>query len=449
MTLNMESFKRYTYKNDSGELYKKLIKYPLEDILTQVFQIDADEQERILLNLYERLAILCVSNFSRYISVKYDVLKSIIDRIQQDSLHEAFLRLFAKTSAQFDKEAICIGLFTEMSDTWDLMYIEQGKYVVGLDYDNKSFLLIDRPNWSEILYMGEMQYKVKIGRISPQTYSKKLEGKQDHLLRICTDDVIRSRMLCLLSQYITPKTIRILPEVWMTHSVVTFYHIREYMPTEFYVDKLRGRRYILDRKGVRVKFQHGYQFKEIMFLEALNHKNRTVLLFRLTFSDGGQTSGFYDIDMDLFMTAFTDYKDYKKENRLIENLVLEMYTELVCDFPKDDNTIDCLMEDDDVDYDLIYRDSKNIHYSCEIYKDYENTGEHTGKRRKFTQKPHERIHTTRELPQGWKTSEKAKQLAELHNIELKEGETFVSSYEVGKHSVREEIKRTKVNKPIE
>jgi hypothetical protein len=443
VTLNLETFKKNVYRMNSQSLYDTLSKYPLEQILTEVFRVNADEKERVLLNAYEKLAVLCVTNFDKYKVVKYDYLKSIIKKVGDENLQEEFLRLFAKVIMQQESEAICLGLFTEMSDTWDLMYIEQGKYVVGLDYDNKSFLLQDRQDWEEILYMNEMQHKLRVGKISYQTYSKKMADKENKLLIICNDDVVRSRMLCLISQYITPKTIRILPKKWMYHQNIVFYGIREYKPTEYYIDKLNSKRYLLDRKGVTVKFENGCTFKEITFLETLDNNNQTVLLFRLTFPENGETIGFYDISSDVFLTAFSDYKEFSKENALIKNVVLEMYTELTCDFPKTDNPYGALLESENVDWDEEVSRSIFIHYSCEVFKVKEHDEDNlTRKRKAFTQRPHDRIHTTRDLPEGWKTSARARELAEQFNVELKDGETFVSPYKTGLHTIRKEIKRS-------
>jgi hypothetical protein len=450
LTLSLETYKKFIYSTTAKENLSKIEKYSLADVLAEVFRIEIEETERPLLNEYEKLAILNWSDPIAYANSKYRHLQKVIEKIELNGWQASFLRLFSGLFQDYtsrDLDGIYEFLFTELSDTWDLLYIKQGKYVVGIDYDQKTFLLQDRTSWSDLLYFYEQQYKYGVNRQTKASYIKNIGSyeKEQFYIRICDEDIFRSKMLCLLARYITPKSIGILPKVWLSHKQISLYETREFKPTEYYISLLQNRRYLLDRKGVKVSFQNGTVFEHLIFLEVLNHKNRTVLLFKYKLPmDDGESVGVYDIDANKFFTVYSDSSDREVRwyNEKFKNFILEVYTELTCDFDKGDSN-NCLILDTDADFSLINDADNFLLYSCDIYTPpVVEEGSKLGTKKGSHQRPHDRMHATRDLPKGWKTSERAKKLAAEFNVKLNEGETFVSPYKVGLTSVRTEVKRS-------
>lgn len=443
MAINLERYKTGIFKEGIKETIGYILDHDLSDLLAEIFHIPlGDKDERRILNEYEKLVVLCKKDPEGYANKKYKLLTKIIEFVITNELQAPFLRIFARIYRRQNRAGLYKFLFREISDTWELMYIEKGKYVVGLDYDNKTFLLQDRLCWDEHLWFMDQQYKLMAGRITYPMFLKKLGlEKLKRFKWIAEEDVRRSRIICLMAEFITPKTLSILPDNWMNHEYVEYMDVREYMPTSFYKDKLLKRRYKLDRKGVIVRFQKNSLLDEILFLETIDHKQRPVVLFRFKFPTlDGYTVGYYHLTKKLFITVYSEggHPVATKLNNKLCNFILEVYTELTCDFMKTDLDT-CLLEDPEVDSETVNNSDKNIYYSCEIYSP--RSTRTSTKRKKFTQKPHKRMYTIRTLPEGWKVSERAKKLAESYGIELAEGETFVLPYEVGVTRVRSEIKK--------
>lgn len=156
------------------------------------------------------------------------------------------------------------------------------------------------------------------------------------------------------------------------------------------------------------------KIKKIILKEIFLEDN-IFLLYKLINSNNQSFTGFYDLKDDFFVSPYTEYVEYKEIHESIKNIVLETYIINTTDIDKNNTKFYdlnmCISED-------VKRDITEIR---KIYKKYNKDN--------LLAVSSEVNSYIRKLPKGSYASEEAKENARKYGIQLKEGETFVKSFE--------------------
>ncbi|MNS42014.1 hypothetical protein D3C72_743830 [compost metagenome] len=141
---------------------------------------------------------------------------------------------------------------------------------------------------------------------------------------------------------------------------------------------------------------------------------------------------------DFFFSCYR-YSDGRVVHDAIENMVLEIYTEIVCGLEKDRKRVYAIQEVEDIQ-DTSEHKSTHLFIQVETQGGDKKSGDKAKKTGSHTKKAHDRTYARRKLPENWVASEEALERARELGIELPEGYTYVKPYKVGGvKGIREKI----------
>ncbi|MEO2202322.1 hypothetical protein ABGV42_01045 [Paenibacillus pabuli] len=418
----------------------KIERFQAEEIILNSYIHTDNDTAKDLLHRYEKLILLCRINYNAYKKHRRSAHLELVKYIEENNYRRQWVELCHVINNNIKRDSLIDILVSEMMETWMSFTWDRDTFIVGLTKDNTEW--IERPQ-----YYGDYDnefYQTTIdfnnGKIKAEKYVERTRelylNNWDTQRNEQSYTVTLIHMIALLNQ----RTMNIYPKEWVGHFTNTPEKLRLYKDTSVYKDLLATeRKYIIDRKGVTVRLKNAGKYREVLFMEDLTYDGRLVMLYKMTDLYGDSTMGYFFPNTGEFFCGYkyagADFLAEDHAHNIFENFILELYCDLTCDLPKDRKRIYAIKEVEDL-YDPALNDT-NIYVQYEVYSP---SRESEGKSRKGgKQRSHQRIYTTRKLPEGRKASEDAIERAKEYGIDLQDGETFVRPYWVGINQVRKEI----------
>lgn len=330
---------------------------------------------------------------------------------------------------------------SEIMESWNYISGNNGHHIIGLTAENEPIIVPEYyGDWDIPLH--EMHRKYEKGKISMKAYHEFMQTPQAARLseQEANESLLDIAVLGMVP-YINERTRNVYPKVFFPHANITNFRFpRRWKPTEFYVERLRMRKYLLDKKGIKIYLKNAGSWTEVLLMETITKAGQIAMLYRLSNSEGS-TYGFYHIQDEYFFSCYK-YSDGPEVHYSIENLILELYTEVACGLEIDVKRAYSIKEVEDISDTSALRQT-HLFVQYQRYNEKTDDTELKGKRRGgHTQKPHERGPATRKLTGNRTASEEAIERAKEMGIELQEGYTFVKSYSVGGlKEIRKEAKK--------
>lgn len=407
-----------------------LEKYSTEDILTEIFIITENCMVKKLLTMYETLILSAKINPKKYLKDRHQNLIRISKFILTNSLlrewvnftYFILISLTETAKGIEDKNKVISAYHTELMDTWNYL-TDLDSYLCGLDSQG---IAIKRPTIfphydKEIIYYKKLWQEKKI---SKEIFGKKLMEHEAKYGAIYSNESVIDIACYHALPFINEKTIKIHPDRWFNHAFAVDLKLpREWKNTEFYKDLLKKRKFFLNRNGITVKLKNAGDFTEILFLEDFT-ENGFVMLFKLSTKDGS-TQGYYNFKYDHFFTAFKHSSNGRELHAKIQNLILEIYTDIIVGFEKDKKKAYALQFVDNLD-------NINVFNSQALYAQIDISEPNTTSKERGTMKEkafHEVKGFIRKVRGS--ASDEAVNYAKEYGIELPTGFTFVRPHERG------------------
>jgi ribosomal protein L17 len=408
-----------------------------EELIIKSFIHTNNPHAREMARKYEKMIVLAKVDFEKYLKNRDAMHMELVNYIHSNKLYKEWVDLIYVTLYQMERHELIDALGSELMETWAYLTwdYEKDHYVYGLTTGNELLVVP--------AYYGDWDVELHRKRAA---YEKTKDESilldvilNDELYTIERNEQIYTNILFGMIPFINERTKNIMPKDWFPHAEAD--HLRDlpriWKPTDFYKEQLRRRKYLIDKKGVRVLLKNAGVFREVVLMEDMTKDNKVVMLYRLT-TDKGSTVGFYHLADEIFFSGYK-YSDGRHFHDHIENFVLELYTEIVCGLEKDKKRLYAIKEVEDIEY---IENEKDTHvYVQYVTYDHESDGTKRMRRGGTKQRPHERRFALRKLPDNMTASEEAKQRALELGIELQDGYTFVRAYKVGGvKEIRKEIK---------
>ncbi len=199
--------------------------------------------------------------------------------------------------------------------------------------------------------------------------------------------------------------------------------------TEFYKDALHHRRRTLPTNGAVIQLSFHQMVREVKLKETCRD-NEIICVYKIV-TAAGDLSGYYNTNTEWFYSMLDDSNNMKVMGQ-IQNLVLWLYTALVCDLP-DVLPTDASFrrffdtyEGAPTDVRFLALGGKPRNY---LKKDAEDDGElRVFDKSKYDASSKNINGFIRKLPVGHKASERSVRIAESYGFELHEDETFVTPF---------------------
>lgn len=205
---------------------------------------------------------------------------------------------------------------------------------------------------------------------------------------------------------------------------------RKWKSTEFYLEKLQHRNYMLPSSGVKANYHNAGDIREVYYQEVM-YNNEIVLLYKVTTSHNGQYSGYYHATSQYFYSIYkgTDRQIWHDD---IKNFILENYMILTCDYEIDRKKNYAIKHVDNFQNEFFFPEQPLVTFR---YQGKQSKGDpnHTGVRKYIKEEYQEEMITRcgyiRRLPTGQHASDEAIQYALELGLDLPAGRTFVRSHE--------------------
>lgn len=231
----------------------------------------------------------------------------------------------------------------------------------------------------------------------------------------------------IMIPYISEKNQDILLQEPYQHRLPNF--PRQWKKTDFYLEKLKHRNYMLPSAGITAYFANAGDIQEILFFEIF-HNDEIVLLYRVSTYCNGQYSGYFHTKNQTFYSIF-EYSNRPQWHELIKNFILENYMILTCDYEIDRKKNYAIKESENLDTDFHFPHQPLVSYVYKQGSSYNNDKQKT--RRYVKEEYQEELRTRsgyiRSLPVNQHASEEAIQYAAELGLDLPAGKTFVRSHE--------------------
>jgi hypothetical protein len=251
--------------------------------------------------------------------------------------------------------------------------------------------------------------------------------------KVIINDQLVTTMLYLMCNFINEETKEIISKPYrLPMDLVEANPIFEVSNISNVVkEKLIQRATLLPNSGITAKVENCGEVKELYLKEVI--KNETiVLLFRVKFSDGTYTSGYYNTEQEIFYDMWKESSHAAITHVPLENIVLQNYVNLTCNLTKEErNDLVWFKEVRDVDKlsDRFFIKPMVYYEIKEQYEGSKNGGViRNFDRRKYIADLMNIQPFLRNLPTGANASAEAIKTAKKLGIELAAGKTLVRGF---------------------
>lgn len=442
MAVDKITIRKQRCKNGGEGVIFRLKDSDEETVILESFIKTESPIGRKIANKYEYLLVLAKTNPDKYLEIRDEFYLDMAEWIHEENLIQEWSDLILVIDRyRTSGFAIIDALMSEMMETWNYLSDHREKMIYGantttgeLYYTKEIFGDWDRP-------LMELQFKYEKNLITKTKYQEeKMKFLfNDKIAQINTNENIIDINIFNLIPLINQRTKRVFPEKFLllayTGEIEPF--PRQWKPTEHYMTILEQRSYMLDKAGVTCTFRNAEKFTEIYLVEDLTKDNQVVMMYKLS-AKNGSFMGYYLVKDKIFYSPYKYSSGNATVHPQVENFVLEVYADLVCDMPKETKRIYAIERVSDIEEIENYKSTK-VYYQPEI-EDGSESASKGGRRRGSKQRPHDRRFALRKLREGQEASEEAVERAREYGINLKDGYTFVQAYHVGEKKNTEQFR---------
>ncbi len=441
-SLTKEELRKSRCRNGAQGTIARVENYTPEDIIINSYLHTENDVAMELAKKYEYMLLLAKMQPKKYIEKRDSLFLDFAAWVHEKKIYREWVDFVYFVHARGSRliQILSSAYMSEMMESWNYLTGYDGENIIGLTSQNE---LITAPeyygDWD--LELHEMYKKLSKKKISEKAYAEFFLGPRwEKNMETERNENLADIAIMGMIPYINERTRNIYPKDFYPHADAgKLTPARQWKPTEFYKEQLKSRKFLIDRKGIKLYLKNAGCWTEAMFMEDVTKNGQIVMLYRLS-NPEGSTYGFYNLQDDYFFSCYK-YSDGPQIHFQIENLILELYTEVVCGLEIDVKRIYSIKEVEDISNTSDYR-STHLFVQYQQYNERTDADELKGKRKGgYTQRPHERRFALRKLSGNRVASEEAKERAKELGIELQEGYTFVQSYSVGGlKDIRKEIK---------
>jgi hypothetical protein len=438
MSISKDSLRMKRCENGGYGTLLRLAHTTAEEIVIETYLHTDNEIAMKLAKRYEYLLLLAKTNEKKYMKNRDKMHLELANWIKENNIYREWVDFIYFTQNSLDKkyELTASAYMSEIMESWNYLSGYDQHNIYGLNSDNEFLYCIDYyGDWDIKMHLLNDKFKQK--QISQQKYEDIVKNMKREFF-IEKNENLRHIAVFGMIPFVNERTKNIYPKEWFPHADGDYLEFpRRWKKTEFYKDQLKSRKFLIDKKGIKIFFKNAGKFNELLLMEDVTKDKKIVMLYRLSTSLGG-TYGYFHLQDQYFFTPFK-YSDCIEIHENIENMVLEVYTEIVCGLNKDVKRLYALKEVDDLDNIENYK-STHLYVKYKIYNEKIDDEELKSNHKGFIQKPHERRFALRKLKEDQKASDEAIERAKDLGIELQDGYTFVQSYSVGGiKEIRKEI----------
>jgi hypothetical protein len=404
---------------------------PIDKLISDLFVMTDDKLASKMIKMFEKQLLLSKIDFKRFSEGLNNFYTETAEYIKENNLYKQYFdfcyfiyneltRKEASLQAVIAYQDLLIQQYDYLSPLQTLIY--------GMSSGGELYLTSEPHPYLEypLLEVGHKKDWVKKAKKS----SNKIFGiykrygynirNYEELFIYFKDDQLLTNNIFRMAPFIDESTKDIFSSNFYLPSRGLDSITRIFKDTQFYYEELKNRANALPPGGVIGKYRNiGAGIKQVLYKEKIMYENMTpVLLFKVTFDDGTECSGFYDVKECQFYSPLFDYP-------ILENFILENYWHLTCDVEikyKRAHALHIIGKDK-----AMYPDQPAVEFiTPTVDREYNRTGE----TRRFNREDYLQVMKNikefkRKLPEGMKASEEAKRLAREMGYILKEGETFV------------------------
>lgn len=421
-------------KNGGETIVFRLSTSDENTVITDSYIKTNDPIGRKIANRYEYLIALAKTNPEKYLKNRDRYMQSLARWILDQGLFDIWSELILVLDRyRNDNSAIIDALFSELMETWNYFSGYRGELIYGSNTNTKELYKINELYGDWDYPLMELQYKFEKGQMTKRKFNelktKFFENEKN--FEINNNENIVDINIINMIPLINQRTKQVFPKKFLplANSVYFTSLPTPWKQTEYYRDVLMSRSYMLDNKGVVCELKNAGCYKSIYIVEDLTKNNDVVMLYRLD-TDDGSFMGYYIPNQRNF---FSPHKYSSGSNSLhpaIENFVLGIYADLVCDLEKNTRRIYAIERVDDIDKIDSFKETK-VYYQALVKDEVEKQNKDKNRSGGWKQTPHRRKHSPRKLREGQEASSEAIERAREYGIELKPGYTFVQPYYVG------------------
>lgn len=424
-------------RNEQGGLavVQEIASYDIDDIIIETYINTTNEKAKKITSMYERMLIDAKTDSKLYMEKRTEMLEQIGKYIRENHLYRQFFDLILIVTENIHSDRILNAYMNEMMDTWrELCYNTPGKLICGLTTDGELLYVPDHYGDWDIPTL-KLRLMVEKKMLTQEEFTKQFH---EHLP---LDEIAKSENLWMIElvdmlPFINERTYKIIPPSPPKNYANPRWSLPEqWRGTKIYKEAITKRKFMIGRKGVRVRFRNALYVEELFLMEDIDRNNELVMVYQIKLKNYGAFTGYYRAKHQSFFSSFLR-TTHPLLNKKVENFILGIYADIVSELDKERKRSYRIEEADDLENIPDYVPTR-IYYQYVTSERQGEAGERTYSEGR-SQRPHLRSFALRKLNENQEASEEAKQRASEYGIELQEGYTFVRAYSVGKKMIDED-----------
>lgn len=440
MVISSAELRKIRCENGADGTLLRIKDFTAEDIIINSYLHTDSDIAMQLAKKYEYMLVLAKLNPKKYKQQRDKLFSEFAKWIHTNKLYSEWVDFvrFVHINSHDHNFIIQSAYMSEMMESWAYLTGHNGTLINGLTSEGEPIIAPDYyGDWDRELHQLHKDFSSAHKNASKAEKLLFYEQTYDQFFSMERNENLLHISVFGMIPFVNERTQSIIPKKPYPLAEANGLRFpRIWKDTEFYKQELKKRKFIINSKGADLLLKNAGSWTRLLLLEDVTKDGKVIMLFQLSNPDGA-TYGYYSLDDGFFHTCYR-YSDGRELHERMENLVLEIYTEVVCGLEKDRKRIYAIQEVEDIDHTEEY---KGTHLFIQF--NLRSGGESTGKRgaRKGShQKSHERKHARRKLPENWVASEEAIKRAQEIGLALPEGYTYVRKYKAGGvNAIRERI----------
>lgn len=434
VNLTTEQIRSMRLRQGGLAVVQEIRSFSVDDIIILSYFDTNNEKAKKLTRMYDQMLMDAKTESNMYIEKRPEMIGQIGKYIRENDLYQVFMDLVLVVYEGIQSDKILNAYMSEMMDTWrELSDYTPGKLICGLTSEGDLLYVPDHYGDWDIPAL-KLQVMIEKKMLTQEEFNRKFhENKQ--LDEIAKNENIWSIEIFDMMPFINERTYKVIPPSPPRNPAHPRWRLPEqWRGTRIYKEAITKRKYMIGRKGVRVRFKNAGDVEELFLMEDIDRNNELVMIYQLKLRNFGATTGYYRAKKQFFFSTYlqTTHPTLHKE---VENFVLGVYADIVAELDKERKRSFRIEEVSDLESIPDYVHTR-IYYEYAISERGEY-GEREGTAPR-SQRPHLRSFALRKLRVNQEASEEAKQRASEYGIHLQDGYTFVREYSVGKKRIEED-----------
>jgi hypothetical protein len=437
VVMTHEKVRHMRFEQGGLAVVQEITPYSIDDIIIATYVHTENEKAKRLTHMYELMLMDAKTDSTLYMEKRTEMMDKIADYIRENNLYRIWMDLVLIVTEGIASEKILNAYMNEMMDTWrELCYEVPGKLICGVSSDGE---LLYVPDYYGDWDIPALRFRAMVEqKLITQEEFNQMFQENLHLDEIAKNENLWTIELFDMMPFINERTYKVIPaEPPKNYANPRWQLPQQWRGTRIYKEAITKRKFMIGRKGVRVRFMNAKYADELFLMEDIDRNNELVMLYQLKIKNYGAMTGYYRAKSQSFFSTFlrTTHPTLHKD---VENFVLGIYADIVADLDKERKGSYRIEDVSDLNHIEDYVPTR-IYYQYVLSERHSEQGEREITEGHRSQRPHLRSFALRKLNENQEASEEAKQRASEYGIELQEGYTFVRAYAVGKKMIEEDL----------